>query len=532
MRTIYWFRMSSLRLHDHPALLAAAEGSSCLYPVFCLERRIATPYGKNRRRFLLESLRDLDAGLRSLNSRLIVLDGAPEVALRAALADWSVDRLAYQLDLASAESKRSAAAVDALAEAAGVQVLARGGHTMCDLDALLRRAGGSPTTSYAPFVKHFEAEVRAAPIVARPAPSRLPPVGGEATAADDAARAVPAPADVGLPADADAAVLVRGGESAALARLDEHLQRRGGAWAAEMEKPATSPMALEPFGAGTRSTTVLSPYLAFGCLSPRLFYTRLAAEAYGRHPKHAMPPVSLHGQLLWREFFHTCAHGTPNYERMVGNPICRQVPWGDDKEVLAAWAEGRTGYPWIDAAMTQLRREGWIHHLARHAVACFLTRGDLWQSWEKGAAVFEELLLDVDPALNAGNWMWLSASCFFYQYFRCYSPVAFPKKYDKDGAYVRRWLPALADFPAKYIYEPWKAPIADQKAAGCIIGKDYPKPIVAHDVASKANMAKMAEAYAAHKEGGGGGASKAAATPTPKRAAPAPAKKTKQMKLK
>ena len=101
MRTIYWFRMSSLRLHDHPALLAAAEGSSCLYPVFCLERRIATPYGENRRRFLLESLRDLDAGLRSLNSRLIVLDGAPEVALRAALADWSVDRLAYQLDLAT-----------------------------------------------------------------------------------------------------------------------------------------------------------------------------------------------------------------------------------------------------------------------------------------------------------------------------------------------------------------------------------------------------------------------------------------------
>ena len=97
----------------------------------------------------------------------------------------------------------------------------------------------------------------------------------------------------------------------------------------------------------------------------------------------------------------------------------------------------------------------------------------------------------------------------FYQYFRCYSPVAFPKKYDKDGAYVRRWLPALANFPSKYIYEPWKAPIADQKAAGCIIGKDYPKPIVAHDVASKANMAKMAEAYAAHKEGGGGGASKA-----------------------
>ena len=77
---------------------------------------------------------------------------------------------------------------------------------------------------------------------------------------------------------------------------------------------------------------------------------------------------------------------------MAGNPICRQIDWDDDEAKLAAWREGRTGFPWIDAAMTQLREEGWIHHLARHAVACFLTRGDLWQSWEKGAEVFDELV--------------------------------------------------------------------------------------------------------------------------------------------
>lgn len=96
---------------------------------------------------------------------------------------------------------------------------------------------------------------------------------------------------------------------------------------------------------------------------------------------------------------------------------------------------------------------------------------------------------------------WLSCSCFFYQYFRCYSPVAFPKKYDKDGAYVRHWLPQLRNYPAKYIYEPWKAPIADQKAAGCIIGVDYPKPIVEHQSVSKENMGRMAKAYEAHKAG-------------------------------
>ena len=119
--------------------------------------------------------------------------------------------------------------------------------------------------------------------------------------------------------------------------------------------------------------------------------------------------------------------------------------------------------------------------------------------------------------------MWLSCSCFFYQYFRCYSPVAFPKKYDKEGAYVKKWLPQLKNFPAKYIYEPWKAPIADQKKAGCVIGVDYPKPIVDHDVASKANMAKMAAAYAAHKEGESDGGASGKAAPQAGAAAKRPA---------
>ena len=190
---------------------------------------------------------------------------------------------------------------------------------------------------------------------------------------------------------------------------------------------------------------------------------------------------------------------------MEGNSVSRQIPWGEDKERLEAWAEGRTGFPYIDAIMTQLRKEGWIHHLARHSVACFLTRGDLWQSWVKGQHVFEELLLDADWSLNAGNWMWLSASAFFHQYFRCYSPIAFGKKTDKDGAYIRKYLPIFKKFPAKYIYEPWDAPLAVQKAAGCIIGTDYPRPIVKHDVVVKENMAKMKAAYDAAKTDAGKG---------------------------
>lgn len=263
-----------------------------------------------------------------------------------------------------------------------------------------------------------------------------------------------------------------------------HLQ----AWVCKFEKPQTSPNSIIP------STTVLSPYVRFGCLSARTFWWRLTEVYTGQ--QHSKPPVSLHGQLLWREFFYTTAVGIPNFNRMEGNPHCVQVDWDNNPEHLAAWREARTGFPFIDAIMTQLRQEGWIHHLARHAVACFLTRGDLWISWEEGQKVFEELLLDADWSLNAGNWQWLSASAFFHQYFRVYSPIAFGKKTDKYGDYIKKYLPVLNKFPAEYIYEPWKAPRSIQERAGCIVGKDYPRPLVEHDVVHKKNIQRMKAAYA------------------------------------
>ena len=502
VRTLFWFR-KGLRLHDNPALAAAITGCSALYPVFCLDPWFVSSgtVGPNRLHFLLQSLADLDASLRALDSRLIVLRGNPKTVLPQAMAEWNIERLAYEIDTETYAKQRDAE-VAKLCKDAGVDILSSWGHTLCDLDALLaRHPGGTPTTTYSAFCNHLDKQLKAQPIKLVDKPSRLPPLGklmpGGSDAADDllAKLDVPSAAELSLPAQSSSVILA-GGESEALKRMEAHLARTE--WIAAFEKPNTSPTEMDAFAVGTRATTCLSPYLKFGCLSSRVLHERIAS-IYRSHPKHSKPPTSLHGQLYWREFYYVVAHGTPNYERMVGNPICRQVPWDDDPALLAAWREGRTGYPWIDAAMTQLREEGWIHHLARHAVACFLTRGDLWQSWEKGAAVFDELLLDADPAINNGNWMWLSCSCFFYQYFRCYSPVAFPQKYDKNGEYVRRWVPQLRDYPAKYIYEPWKAPIADQKKAKCVIGVDYPKPIVDHQVVSKENMNKMSKAYEAHK---------------------------------
>ncbi|XP_050393395.2 cryptochrome-1 [Patella vulgata] len=278
----------------------------------------------------------------------------------------------------------------------------------------------------------------------------------------------------------------KGGETEALKRLHRHLERK--AWVASFERPKMCPQSLMP------SQTTISPYLRFGCLSARLFYWQLQ-ELFKRVKRGVEPPIAMHGQLLWREFFYTAATNNPKFDQMNGNPMCIQIPWDKNPKAVAKWAEGLTGFPWIDAIMVQLKKEGWIHHLARHAVACFLTRGDLWLSWEEGMKVFDELLLDADWSINAGLWMWLSSSSFFAQFFQCYCPVSFGKRVDPSGDFIRQYLPVLKAFPQEYIYEPWMAPETVQKSAKCIIGKDYPLPMVNHKKVSYINSERLRQVY-------------------------------------
>jgi len=303
--------------------------------------------------------------------------------------------------------------------------------------------------------------------------------------------------------DPDLKFLFNGGETEALSRLKSMVTEQPG-WVAAFEKPKTSP---NP-ASDAPTTTALSPFVAIGALSVRTFWHAVDDAQKRAKTKATAPPVSLHGQLLWREFYHLCAHCVgKDFDKMTpGNWMCRAIPWEGDADpttclesdtLAKAWAEGRTGYPWIDAAMTELRQTGWMHHLARHAVACFLTRGDLWRSWEVGQLVFHRHLVDYDWALNAGNWMWLSCSGFFYQYFRVYSPVAFAQKTDmtKRAEYIRRWQPHLKKMPQKFIYDPHKCPKDTLRGLKLIVGKNMPKYIVDHKTSSEANKSKMAEAY-------------------------------------
>ncbi|KAG9351737.1 hypothetical protein JZ751_022988 [Albula glossodonta] len=466
--SIHWFR-KGLRLHDNPALMAALQGCVEIYPLFVLDpsEKLA---GINSCRFLLGSLKDLDCSLQKLNSRLF--------------QKWKVTRLTFESDTEPDSVDRDRR-VEKLAKEHDVEVIQKVSHTLYDTERVIEKNNGKPPLTFNRLQTVLQAMGPPEKPVPSPSLEDMKSVQTTGWKKHEEEYGVPTFEELGKDPQSVGSELYPGGEQEALRRLDEHMKRTG--WVCNFQKPETSPNALNP------STTVLSPYIRYGCLSARTFWWRLTDVYRGK--KHSQPPVSLHGQLLWREFFYTASVGIPNFNRMKGNSVCVQVDWDSKPELLAAWREARTGFPFIDAIMTQLRQEGWIHHLARHAVACFLTRGDLWISWEEGQQVFEELLLDGDWALNAGNWQWLSASAFFHQYFRVYSPIAFGKKTDKHGEYIKKYLPILKKFPTEYIYEPWKAPRSIQERAGCIVGKDYPCPIVNHEVISKENIKRMKLAY-------------------------------------
>jgi deoxyribodipyrimidine photo-lyase len=167
------------------------------------------------------------------------------------------------------------------------------------------------------------------------------------------------------------------------------------------------------------------------------------------------------------------------------------IRWSYAERAFEAWKEGRTGFPLVDAGMRQLRREGWIHNRARLVVASFLTK-DLGIDWRWGERWFMRLLIDGDEANNNGNWQWIASVGVDPQpaFRRIYNPARHMERYDPEGAYVRRHVPELRRVPDDHLREPWTMPIALQRRVGCVIGVDYPGPIVDHPAARQAALAR------------------------------------------
>jgi cryptochrome len=502
-----------LRVHDNSVLSFVSQQCDDIstFSVVALIDQ-ATPFSistpplkptKSRAVFTLQSLTDLSSSLTKINSKqkLLVMMDQPSTARTSSssplvnyISQNSITLLLHsKTNLSPSQKSYTNKLFKSLKTAVPNLEIKHfeEDSNLHPMDLYISKCkDGVPPLSYGGFRKIFDSLPK--PRECLPTVSSLPPLPTLSEA-----YAIPTLADLGYTeasVGGDASSLIPGGETEAIKRLNEKVTSNP-TWVSTFSKPNTAPNSLEA------STTMLSPYLANGCLSPRSFYHELTAIEK-KVKGGTQPPVSLKGQLLWREYNYLTAYGTPHFGTAKGNPVARDIDWDSDEVLLAKWREGKTGFPFIDAIMRQLAQTGWIHHLARHAVACFLTRGDLYQSWEAGARVFDEHLVDADWSINNLNWQWLSCTAHFHQYFRCYSPVAFGKKTDPNGDYIKKWIPELKNMPKKFIYEPWKAPALLQIASKCVIGKDYPKPMVEHSDISKTNMERMKVAFEKHKNRG------------------------------
>lgn len=472
---IYWFR-KCLRLHDNPVLQKAVLECKLIYPIFILDPWFKKNgnVGSNRWRFLWESLKDLDCSLRELNSKLIFLESSPTEIFDTKTTEWEITDVYYEGDT-EPYSKSRDGEINEILDKKGIKHHVIFSHTLYDPYQLLELSNNKVVTTYTSFLTLInKAGPPRAPLSSIETKFETIQVNLDQFNIPDLSVFYEDAADLGT-------VLYPGGETEGIKRMEMKLSNKE--WVCNFSKPNTDPFSLEP------STTVLSPYLKFGCISSRLLFQKIK-ESY-KSKSHTTPPESLEGQLLWRDFFYFVGAFTENFDKIKGNKLCRQIEWDSNKKYLEAWTNGNTGYPLVDAIMHQLRREGWIHHLSRHLVACFLTRGDLYCSWENGMKVFEELLVDADWSINAANWQWLSASAFFSQYWRVYSPISFGKKYNKTCQYIKKYLPVLKNYPEKFIFEPWKASLEIQKKAGVIIGQDYPLPIVEHSKVNAKNKERI-----------------------------------------
>ena len=454
MRTLVWYRGKDLRVADHAPLRDAAAAGEVI-PLFVLEDRFFAGERASelphRIQFLLESLRSLQQNLVRLGSELVVVAGdSARVVPRLARA-WQVDRVTGHAAVEPRSRRRDATVRAALA----VPFDSYPGETLVP-PGTLRTGARTPYVVFSAFARAWAAHARIGEPLAVPrALPRLP-------SGLDLTDAVPIPRCEELGITPNPALL-SGGERAARERLRRFLS-------GPAREYDTLRNRLDRAG-----TSRLSVDLKYGTLSARTVW-RAVDGTIGSTPAGR----AFLDELVWREFTHSTLWDRPELLTEPFRPEFARFPWSYDEPAWRAWAEGRTGYPVVDASARQLLGEGFVHNRARMISASFLTK-HLLVHYAHGEAHYLKYLTDGDVAQNNAGWQWSAGcGCDAQPYFRVFNPVTQGQKLDPEGEYVRRWVPELARLPARYIHAPWQAPDAVLRAAGVRLGENYPRPIVDH----------------------------------------------------
>ncbi len=450
--SIMWFRRD-LRVHDLPAL-AEAAGTGPVLPCFIFDERLLTGgrfVSPTRVRFMLGCLDDLRKSLRALGSDLILRHGHPESVLPELAAEAGAGRVHWTADVSPWAAWRDGRVEDAL-DRAGTGHSAHPGAYIVDDPGAIVSGKGTPYTVYSPFYKAWlEVERRE---LEGPPDSILTPGGVEAGP-------LPSLADLGIAGQASETSF-EPGETAAREAARDYLNGGLARYGQERNNPS---------GGSSR----LSPYMRWGCVSALELEIKLGLRE-GKGPR------VYRKELAWREFYASVLANFPTVTRQEFQERYRgTLDWQEDDELLEAWKQGKTGYPLIDAGMRELLNDGWMHNRVRMVVASFLTK-DLHIDWREGEKWFMERLVDGDLASNNGGWQWTTSvgtdPAPYFQ--RMFNPMTQQERFDPDGEYVRRWLPELRAVPDEHLVRPWLMDEQDQQRCGCLIGTDYPAPVVDH----------------------------------------------------
>lgn len=452
-RALVWFRRD-LRDFDHAALYHALKRSRQVVCAFIFDRDILDmlPDPADRRvAFIHASVTELQQALAARGGGLVVRHGVARDEVVRLAAGLQIDAVFFNHDDDPAALARDAA-VEAALRARDIAVHHSKDTVVFERDEVLT-AGGTPYSVFTPYRNAWLKRLT-------PFDLQAYPVDAYADRLASQSSAIPSLQDMGFaPAELTLPTGMAGGTQLFedfLGRIDRYHETR--------DFPAKE------------GSSRLSAHLRFGTVSIR----QLAAAAWQQGGRGAQAWLS---ELIWRDFYHQILWHRPDVAS--GHAFKRRydaLPWPNPRGHFEAWCEARTGYPLVDAAMRQLNQTGYLHNRLRMVAASFLTK-DLLVDWRLGEKYFADKLIDFDLAANSGGWQWAaSVGCDAQPWFRIFNPVTQSGRFDAQGTFIHRYLPELARVPEKFIHAPWTMPAAEQQRAGCVIGRDYPLPVVDHAV--------------------------------------------------
>ena len=461
--TVLWFRQD-LRVDDNAALQAARSRGGPVIPVYIWDKEGegAWALGGASRWFLHHALTELDASLRDAGARLWVFSGNSQEVLEKLCRDQGADAVYWNRRYEPTTIRRDTRLKEALTKA-GIEAKSFNSALLFEPHAITNKQG-KPFQVFTAYWRHCLQLPVTPPVKSRGALATTKALAGSVEI--ESLKLLPT-----IPWDRGFGPVWTPGEAGAKARLKRFIARAMEAYYERRNLPAED------------GTSMLSPWLHFGCIGPRQVWA--AAEAVGKasgvFPSSAGARVYLN-EIGWREFAHHLLFHFPDSPEAPLREAFARFEWAEDKGKvkLRAWHRGLTGYPIVDAGMRQLWTTGWMHNRVRMIVASFLVK-HLRLPWQEGAAWFWDTLVDADLANNTLGWQW-SAGCGADEapYFRIFAPVLQGEKFDAKGEYVRTWVPELARVPNGYLHAPWTAPADILAAAGVRLGETYPKPIVDH----------------------------------------------------